>query len=181
MPRPGPLPASYWVLDDLLLAGPYPGSPDDGRARDKIGWLLDAGVRVFVNLTERGELLPYEAILQDEARARGIDVEHVRVPIRNLDVPSERDLARTLVAIDEALRANRPVYVHCWGGIGRTGTIVGCWLAQSGHPGDTALARLAELRDGCDPECRTSPETERQRALVTSWTRDPGPRSDPEP
>ena len=41
---------------------------------------------------------------------------------------------------DEGLE---PVYVHCWGGIGRTGTVVGCWLVRHGMTGDEALAEFA--------------------------------------
>lgn len=47
--------------------------------------------------------------------------------------------------IDEAMAADRPVYVHCWGGVGRTGTVIGCHIAQRGLDGDAALQRLREL------------------------------------
>ncbi len=44
----GPLFDSYWVLDGRLLAGGY----DDEIARERIRSLLDAGIRVVVDLTE---------------------------------------------------------------------------------------------------------------------------------
>ena len=171
MASPGPFRASYWVLENQLLAGPYPGASDDEEARERLGRLLDAGVRVFVDLTERGELLPYDAVLKEQAAARGIQVEHVRAPIQDLGVPTEQELARTLARIDEALQAGTPVYVHCWGGIGRTGTVIGCWLSQQGYASKAALDRLAELRDGCDPYRRFSPETGAQREMVRRWKR----------
>jgi protein-tyrosine phosphatase len=33
--------------------------------------------------------------------------------------------------ISSEIEAGRPTYVHCWGGVGRTGTVVGCGLADS--------------------------------------------------
>ena len=62
------------------------------------------------------------------------------------------------------------VYVHCMGGIGRTGTIIGCWLARHGHPGSDALARLGEVWQEC-PKSRYlySPENPRQVQYVLGW------------
>src|SRR5690606_41460522 len=55
------------------------------------------------------------------------------------------------------------VYVHCWGGVGRTGTVVGCLLLDRGlATGDDVLYRLAELRAGTRKGRRPSPETPAQ-------------------
>ena len=35
--------------------------------------------------------------------------------------------------------------MHCMGGVGRTGTIIGCWLSRHYEPGQAALGRLKEL------------------------------------
>jgi protein-tyrosine phosphatase len=61
------------------------------------------------------------------------------------------------------------VYVHCWGGFGRTGTVVGCHLVRHGRSGAAALARLNELRRETPYAAHPSPEREAQRALVRSW------------
>ena len=65
-----------------------------------------------------------------------------------------------------------PVYVHCYGGIGRTGTVVGCWLIEQGAAGDDPIATIAELRANIRFR-RPSPETREQVAFVRGW---PGPR-----
>jgi hypothetical protein len=57
---------TYWVVPHKLLAGEYPGDEDPGKAREKIKRFLEVGVRHFVDLTELGELVPYEAILSEE-------------------------------------------------------------------------------------------------------------------
>ena len=160
---------AYWVVDDVLLAGAHPGPYDLATARERISRLLDAGVEVFIDLTDPIEVPSYEDILRDEAGARGADVDYMRSPVRDRGLPSNENLLAVLAAIDAAVGAGRRAYVHCWGGIGRTGTIVGCWLAQNGHSGAAALERLERLRAGCLGGNWRSPETDAQRELVRTW------------
>jgi protein-tyrosine phosphatase len=75
-----------------------------------------------------------------------------------------------LTTIRTSTERRDPVYVHCWGGIGRTGTVVGCWLIETGQANDDALAAIASLRTSIR-KCRTmSPETEEQATYVRNWT-----------
>jgi hypothetical protein len=166
-----PIPASYWVIDGLLLAGEYAGASSPARAQQKLEAFLDAGIRAFFDLTEEGELPPYEDLLRDLARDRGLSAAYERVPIRDAGVPGPADLHRLLSLLETNVDRGIPSYVHCWGGIGRTGTVVGCWLVEhSGLEGKAVLKRIAELRFGRpDPSWR-SPETDEQAALVLGWT-----------
>lgn len=163
----------YWVEPGRLLAGEYPGASDDALAREKLTWLIEAGVTRIIDLTEEverfGPLAAYAHLLGAEAQRLDRPVTHQRRPIPDMDVPSATDLAETLAEIDAALAAGETVYVHCWGGIGRTGTLVGCYLVERGHTGEAALRRLAELRAGSRKAGRPSPETEPQRRLVFDW------------
>jgi hypothetical protein len=171
---PRPFERSYWVVPGRLLAGCYPGELDALAAAAKLARLLDAGVRCVITLIEaeetgRGGLpfAPYEPVLDALAAARGARVEIERHAIRDMDVPSVAEMRQTLDAIDARLAAGKPVYIHCWGGYGRTGTVVGCWLARHGPAtGPGALRRLCELRTGLKGE---SPQTDAQRAMVAEW------------
>ena len=51
---------------------------------------------------------------------------------------SAEAVATILDAIDVALAQGRTVDVRCWGRIGRTGAVVGCWLVRHGLTGDGA-------------------------------------------
>jgi len=165
-----PIPDSYWVVDGLLLAGPYAGSPTETRARQKLGALLDAGIRAFFDLTEAGELSPYDEVLREIAGGRGIEIAYERVPIRDLGVPDASELHALLSRIAVNVEGGVPSYVHCWGGIGRTGTVIGCWLVeQEAIGGNRALKRIAKLRQGTPYGGLRSPETEEQCALVRGW------------
>jgi protein-tyrosine phosphatase len=72
--------------------------------------------------------------------------------------------------IDAALAGGERVYVHCWGGVGRTGTVIGCWLVRHGLDDGDAVRSIGILRRQI-PGSRGSPETPGQIALVRSWRR----------
>ena len=166
-----PIADSYWVTPGLLLAGEYPGARDEAEARRKLGVLLDAGVRHFVDLTEAGEynLRPYSPLVQQLAAEHGAEVTHSRLSIPDMGTPDRSRMLVILDAIDTALDAGRPVYVHCFGGIGRTGTVVGCYLVRRGADAEAALAEIEQRRRGTPDGYRQSPETVEQRRFVRSW------------
>lgn len=166
-----PIENCYWVVPGRLLAGEYPRNHDEESSPGKVAALTEWGITAFIDLTEEGELEPYDQWLDSESQI------HQRFPIRDAHTPANRQLtASVLDAIDEHIAAARPVYVHCHGGIGRTGTIVGCWLARHGEGGPEALGRLADLWEEC-PKSRwtRSPETTAQCLYVINWKEDAGP------
>ncbi|HEU4828421.1 MAG TPA: hypothetical protein VFT04_04425 [Gemmatimonadales bacterium] len=174
-----PIPNAYWLPGGRVLAGEYPGHWVAQVARERIGRLLDAGIRSFLDLTEESDpLQPYDEQLHTEAASRGVDVVYVRLGVRDMDVPAREQMSRILDHIDAELEAGRKVYVHCWGGIGRTGTAVGCHLVRSGRSGAEALATIAELWQGVSEAKRRdfpeSPQTRAQRAFVEAWIEDDG-------
>ena len=76
-----------------------------------------------------------------------------------------------LDAIDAALRDGKTVYVHCWGGVGRTGTVIGCWLVRHGKTGDEALSQIAEWWWRGVQKVRRQPRSpETRRSMRTSAT-----------
>ena len=135
-----PIEYCYWVEPGQFLAGEYPMVKDDEAAsRDKLAALAEAGVNTFIDLTEDGELSPYSQWLDS-------DQTYYRFPIWDVDIPDTPGITtKILDTIDTHIAKGEVVYLHCWGGVGRTGTVVGCWLTRHGYPGSPALERLAEL------------------------------------
>jgi protein-tyrosine phosphatase len=169
---PRPDPNTYWVVPSKLLAGEYPGALDLEEARKKLRQFLDAGVRHFIDLTQVGELKPYAALLVEEAGS--IETSYKRIPIRDVDVPKEaQTMVKIIDAIDRAIAAGGIAYVHCWGGVGRTGLAVACWLQERGRRPDEALAELAEKwRTSAKSKGKPdSPETPEQLRWVKEWPR----------
>ncbi len=165
-----PIPYSYWVIPGHFLAGHYPGSLDPAEARQKVRQLLATGAAFFLDLTTADDgLEPYDSTLRYEAAALGLDVEYHRMSIPDFGTPTTGEMALILDALDAALTAGRVVYLHCWGGIGRTGTVVGCYLVRHGMSGAAALEEIARLRAVLPKPHRCSPETEAQRNMVREW------------
>lgn len=165
------IPDSYWVLPGRLMAGEYPCSPDEAQARDKLRWLLGAGVTFCLDLTEEGEygLRSYAPLLFEEAGALGKQVVHRRMSIPDMGIPSQAEMRLILETIASALESGHTIYVHCYGGIGRTGSVVGCYLVQQGMQGAAALAQIARWRERTPNGWRRSPETDAQVELVMNW------------
>ena len=139
--------------------------------------LIEASVDCFIDLTQRRDgLAPYEQIAHEQARTLGRSVRRESHPIMDMGVPRRAaEMAAILDAIDDALGEGRTVYVHCWGGIGRTGTVVGCWLVRHGLTGQGALDQIAEWWQHVEKSWlhTESPQTRHQRAFVRRWA-EPG-------
>jgi predicted protein tyrosine phosphatase len=163
-----PFPRSYWVIPERFLAGEYPGSLLLQEAHNKITNLLNLGIDTFIDLTQYDHLEPYTPILKPLAVRMGRQFEYHKLGFRDLSVPSRRDMKKILDTIDEAMTSGHNVYVHCWGGIGRTGTVVGCYLARHGITGQDALEEIERMRVMV-PSSRRSPETDEQRKMVLDW------------
>jgi protein-tyrosine phosphatase len=173
MPDPvKPDPNTYWVVPGKLLAGEYPGARDPQEARKKLRRFLDAGVRHFIDLTEVGELEPYAELLAKEAGS--IETTYERIPIRDVNVPREpQTMLKIIATIDRALAMNGIAYLHCWGGVGRTGLAVVCWLQEQGRTPDEALAELSKkwCTSAKSKRKPSSPETPEQVKWVKEWPR----------
>lgn len=170
---------SYWVVEGKFLAGAYPGSPDASKHRQRIEELWGAGLRTFINLVEEDEtnnsgksFRRYDDVLRKLASDAGETVAHLRFPVRDLSVPSIDGMQSVLDAVDLALAADRPVYLHCFGGVGRTGTAVCCWLLRHAlaKPHDV-IQTLHDLRQADhQTKGRKAPETSEQISFVQDWT-----------
>jgi len=167
---PLPLPATYWVVPGRLLAGEYPGSPSRAEAMERLRRVLTAGITCFVDLTEPGELPSYEALLPFST-PDGRRVEYLREPIRDHDVPASHDVVQRAVAmIDDALEAGHVAYLHCRAGIGRSATVVGCWLASRGEADPLARLQVLWRQSARSQGWPVVPETQAQAEFVRHWT-----------
>lgn len=162
---------AWWVKPNQLLAGEYPGALTRAKAAAKLRMLDEAGVDTIIDLTEDVDgLEPYSHLLDEITASNGRSIRRYRHPIPDNHVIDDAGYDDILARINDEINSGRTVYVHCWGGRGRTSTVVGCWLIEKGLDYDATIARLKELR--CNtrkshipvPESRSQHEVLRRRA-----------------
>ena len=175
---PRPHDNCYWLLPGRLLAGEHPGAADAAVQARRMLALLDAGVACVIDLTEAGEGLPgYAAALRAAAASRRVAVSIEAFPIADYSVPEPATMRRILDAIALALRCGQTLYLHCHGGAGRTGTVVGCLLVEYGHTPAQALQLIARKWQVVAKRVHVpaSPETPAQREFIQRWPQAPRP------
>ena len=124
------------------------------RTERALAALSASGVRLLVNLHAR----PHEP-----ARLRRHGLREVHLPVEDFSAPSPEQIERSLDAVLETLAAGEAAAVHCGGGLGRTGTVLACYLASSeGLGAEEAIGRVRAMRPG-------SIETPAQLAAVSAW------------
>jgi hypothetical protein len=124
---------AWWVQPGRLLAGEYPGARTPEKTRQKVRLIVDAGVDSIVDLTTPDDGLdPYLAELQVAADKAGRRIRHYAYPIPDNGVISQNGYDNILTRIRDEIDSGRIVYLHCWGGKGRTTTVVGCVLIDGG-------------------------------------------------
>lgn len=140
--------------------------------------MLDCGVRGVLNLMEESEtagIAPlFNSLFASKHRTRFEHDPYLHnAPIRDMGVPTREEMHSILDTLDELmLRTEGAIYLHCRGGFGRTGTVVGCWLTRHGYAsGDSALELLQSLRSPSLHALYPSPETKAQILFVTGWKR----------
>jgi protein-tyrosine phosphatase len=160
-----PLPNTYWVIPGLILAGEHPCGANEPETRERLGRLCEAGINYFIDLTEIGEMPDYRGLLPVQAH-------YLRCGIRDTDVPGEIARMQELQSrIQNARSLGRRIYIHCRAGIGRTGLVVGCYLAEGGLDGDSALEQLNLLWRRCAraESWPIVPQTPEQTDYIRNW------------
>jgi atypical dual specificity phosphatase len=143
------LPNFGWVIDGALAGSSRP------RTGDAMTLLWQAGVRALLNLAEQP--LPPELLA-------AFAFEPAHLPVPDFTAPTPGQIEEAVAAIGRWQGTGRPVAVHCGAGLGRTGTILACYLVAQGSTAEAAVAAVRERRPG-------SIETPEQEASVARYER----------
>ena len=148
----------------------YPGDSIESLAKEKLAHAIKFGITHFIDLTQEGELPPYEHLLPKDG-----SVNYLRFPIRDAHSPESIEAVYRLTTyIDTVLLdPNNAIYLHCWGGVGRTATIAGCWYAMHHNASYyTTICSLLEMWKSClKSNQQTIPDHWKQKDFIKQFVR----------
>jgi len=121
-----------WLIEGKLAGSAIPTS------KDEIKWLQEQGVKSIVTIRE----VPLDDDWVDE-------MKYLHVLSDDMGVPSFDDLKNSVEYVYERIQNNEPVMVHCLAGLGRTGTILACYLIKyEKMSAEDAIQHVREKRHG---------------------------------
>ena len=165
----------YWVVPGRLMAGEYPYAIREEDGLQKLSAIIAAGISHFIDLTQTWDPLePYDVMLAKTVASAGCVPGYDRFAITDMGTPESPVLTNLILdRIDQLLAESYAPYIHCWGGIGRTGTIVGCWLVRHGQSGEEALDTIASHWTTVAKRLHypQSPQTDEQCDYVRQWAK----------
>jgi protein-tyrosine phosphatase len=108
--------------------------------------------------------------MADIASKMKVSITFDQISIKDHAVPTRHEMVHILNRIDLCIKYDKPVYLHCLGGRGRTGTVVGCYLIRHGlATGKNVTDKIKELRRNVINWYSPSPETQEQVEMVVNW------------
>ena len=121
-----------WIIEEKLAGSAIPTS------KEEIDWIKQEGVKSSVTIRE--EALEGEWIK---------DVNYLHVHSNDMGIPEFSDLVNSVDFIHQRITNDEPVMVHCLAGLGRTGTILACYLIKyEDMTADDAIEKVRRERHG---------------------------------
>ena len=139
-----------WVINGKLAGHAAPSSVED------LTWLKNKGILALVRMAEENK----QGISKHQIEQLGL--LDCYEPVPDFTAPNPAQISSMVEFISRAISSGRPVAVSCSAGLGRTGTILACYLTTQGCSAQQAIKTVRAKRPG-------SIETKGQEEAVINY------------
>lgn len=139
-----------WMINGEVAGHQAPSSEQD------IIWLKEQGILALVRMAE------LHRAKVDSVQIKRIGLSDCHEPTADFTAPKQAQIDRMISFIIGSLAEGRPVGISCGAGLGRTGTILACYLVKRCLSSEEAIGEVRKRRPG-------SIETKEQEMAIRTY------------